>query len=65
MEILAPWGPATEERPPVLTEVERLKIKEEKRSKKLERRQLRREGKLGAEGEEAEGPEGETVTTSS
>lgn len=58
VEILAPWGPAIEERPAVLTEAERLKLREEKRQKKVERRRLRREGGLGAEGREGEELEG-------
>lgn len=47
MEILAPWGPAIEERPKVLSEVERLKIIADKREKKIERRRKRREGEIG------------------
>lgn len=65
MEILAPWGPAIDERPPVLTEAERLQMREEKRSKKVERRRLRREGGPGAEGEEVEGSQREAVQASS
>lgn len=38
VEILAPWGPAVEERPPVLGELERFKVRQEKRERKLERR---------------------------
>lgn len=49
VEILAPWGPAIEERPPILTEAERLKIREEKRARKVERRRIKREG--GGKGE--------------
>lgn len=58
MEILAPWGPAIDERPPVPTEAERLKIKSDEKARKVERRKLREEG--GAEGEAtAEGGKGE------
>lgn len=52
VEILAPWGPAIEERPPVLKEVERLRMREEKREKKVERRRGRREGEGEVGGEE-------------
>lgn len=56
VEILAPWGPAIEERPPVLTEAERLKIREEKRAKKVERRRLKREVEMeGGKGEMSAG----------
>lgn len=58
VEILAPWGPAIDERPAVLTEAERLKLRQEKRQRKEERRALRREGGLGAEGREGEELEG-------
>lgn len=43
MEILAPWGPAVEERPPVLGELERFKVRQEKRERKLERRRRKAE----------------------
>ncbi len=55
VEILAPWGPAIEERPPVLTEVELLKIKKEQREKRVERRRLRQEGRNDEEGKEGDG----------
>lgn len=44
MEILAPWGPAVEDRPPVLGELERFKVRQEKRERKLERRRRKAEG---------------------
>lgn len=44
MEILTPWGPPVEERPRILTEVERLQKHVEKREMKLERRKKRLEG---------------------
>lgn len=49
LEILAPWGPAIEERPNVLSEVERQRILTEKRERKLERRKKGREEDSGAE----------------
>lgn len=56
VEILAPWGPAIEERPPVLSEEDWLKIRMEKRERKLDRRRKRREeGLKGQEsGEESD-----------
>lgn len=65
VEILAPWGPAIEERPSVLTEAERVKVREEKRAKKVERRRMRREGEPGAEGGEVGGGEREMLAASS
>lgn len=44
VEILAPWGPAVEERPPVLGELERFKVRQEKRERKLERKRRKLEG---------------------
>lgn len=48
-EIVAPWGSAVEERPPVRGEEERVRIKREKREAKLERR------RVGGAGETAHG----------
>lgn len=50
LEILAPWGPAIDERPPVLTEEERLKIVQDKQERKLERRLKRQEKETETEG---------------
>lgn len=44
VEILAPWGPAVEERPSVLGELERFKVRQEKRERKLERKRRKLEG---------------------
>lgn len=44
VEILAPWGLAVEGRPPVLGELERFKVRQEKRERKLERRRRKAEG---------------------
>ena len=40
-EILAPWGPSIDERPPVLSEEERLTRLREKTERKKERRRER------------------------
>src|SRR5205814_10455711 len=40
--IIAPFGPSISERPRVLTEAERLQIREAKREKKLERRMVKK-----------------------
>lgn len=57
VEIVAPWGPAIEERPPVLSEEDRLKIRMEKRERKLDRRRNRREeGLKGQESGEQSDP---------
>lgn len=37
-EILAPWGPAIGERPPVLNEAERLKLYRQRQERKLEKK---------------------------
>lgn len=42
-EILAPWGSAIAERPPVLNEGERSKLSQEKHERKLEQKILRPE----------------------
>lgn len=58
-EIVAPWGPPIEERPKVLSDEERMDIKNTKRAAKLERRKQRREkgivGEAECEGKEREG----------
>lgn len=40
-EIVAPWGPSIDERPPVLSEEERLRRLQEKTLRKKERRRER------------------------
>lgn len=45
-EIVSPWGPAVDERPRVLSEVERLDKWRVKREAKLERRRIKREGEI-------------------
>jgi len=47
-EIVAPWGPGIEERPRVLSEVERVEMRTRKREGKVERRR----GRKGEEGGE-------------
>lgn len=56
-EIVAPWGPPVEERPPVLSEEERWRRVREKTERKKERRRERK-GEGGVRGKEEEG-EGE------
>ena len=41
MEIVAPWGPGVDERPPVLSEEERMRRLREKTERKKERRRER------------------------
>ena len=48
-EILAPYGVPLDERPPLMSEEDRVAKKMEKRGEKLERRKMRREGMLGEE----------------
>ena len=47
-ESVAPWGPGIEERPRVLSEVERVEMRTRKREGKVERRR----GRKGEEGGE-------------
>ena len=55
-EIVAPWGPGVEERPPVLSEDERWRRVWEKTERKKERRRERTgEGKVGDGKGEGEG----------
>ncbi len=64
LEILAPWGPAVEDRPPVLSEVDRFNVRQEKRERKVERRRRKLEGEEeGSEGGEG-ASEGELVAAS-
>ena len=65
-EIVSPWGPAIDERPPVLNEADMAKLRAEKRARKEERKKERREeqevlvAKVGEmKGLMAEGGEGE------
>lgn len=54
-EILAPWGPAIGERPPVFSEEERSKLYQERQERKLEKRKIRlEEGEKGEKGEKRE-----------
>lgn len=50
-EILAPWGSAIGERPPVLSEEERVKLYQERHERKLEKRKIRLEEGESGEGE--------------
>ena len=50
-EIVAPWGPSIEERPPVMSEEERLSVWRDKKEKKTERKRIR-EGKNTGQDEE-------------
>ena len=52
-EIIAPWGPGIEERPPVMSEEERNALWREKKAKKMERREARA---LEIDGESREVP---------
>lgn len=58
-EIVAPWGPAVEERPPVLSEEERWRRVREKTERKKERRRERKGEGGGVRGKEGEGRESE------
>lgn len=60
-EIVAPWGPGIDERPRVLSEVERVEIRRRKREGKVERRRGRREGEVEGMGEGGSGDEGTRV----
>ena len=51
-EIVAPWGPGVDERPPVLSEEERMRRVREKTERKKERRRERKPN--SGDGESAE-----------
>ena len=48
-EIVAPWGPGIDERPPVMSEDERLAVRREKKEMKTERKMMREAGTSGDE----------------
>lgn len=56
-EIVAPWGPSVDERPPVLSEEERMRRVREKTERKKERRRERNrdDGESAAEEDRVEG----------
>ncbi|KAL6721190.1 hypothetical protein ACLMJK_000292 [Lecanora helva] len=43
-EIVAPWGPSIEARPPVMSQEQRVAVRREKKERKNERKRVRREG---------------------
>lgn len=54
-EIVAPWGPSVDERPPVLSEEERMRRVREKTERKKERRRERSEDDGGSAEDGVEG----------